>query len=119
MLHVLYRYIIPVPIINHFVEDVEENQRYIGFCSLGLTCQATENSGLREHLKMPPGLTGVLVNKIQPLTDTNHWLKKDDILVAFDGSPIANDGTGTLWPKGATRYRWHQALTASAMCNQL
>ncbi|KAG6557603.1 hypothetical protein Mapa_000880 [Marchantia paleacea] len=86
-------YIIPVPIINHFLEDVEERNKYIGFCSLGLTCQATENAQLREHLKMPSGLTGVLVNKIQKLTDTNQWIKKDDVLLAFDGVPIANDGT--------------------------
>ncbi|CAM6089030.1 unnamed protein product [Calypogeia fissa] len=86
-------YIIPVPIINHFLEDVEEKKRYVGFCSLGLICQAIENPHLREHLQMPPGLTGVLVNKIQPLTDTFQWLKKDDVLVAFDDTPIANDGT--------------------------
>ncbi|KAL3696064.1 hypothetical protein R1sor_010140 [Riccia sorocarpa] len=86
-------YIIPVPIIDHFLEDVEERNRYVGFCSLGLTCQATENAQLREHLNMAPGLTGVLVSKIQKLTDTYQWIKKDDVLLAFDGSPIANDGT--------------------------
>ncbi|KAL2643767.1 hypothetical protein R1flu_011354 [Riccia fluitans] len=86
-------YIIPVPIINHFLEDVEERNRYVGFCSLGLTCQATENAQLRELLKMAPGVTGVLVSKVQKLTDTNQWIKKDDVLLAFDGSPIANDGT--------------------------
>ncbi|KAJ7553535.1 hypothetical protein O6H91_06G102300 [Diphasiastrum complanatum] len=86
-------YIIPAPIINHFLADVEENGRYIGFCSLGLTCQATENAQLREHLKMPPGLTGVLVSKIYPLTDTSRFIKKDDVLLEFDGIPIANDGT--------------------------
>lgn len=95
-----FRYIIPVPIINHFLEDVEERNKYIGFCSLGLTCQATENAQLREHLKMPSGLTGVLVNKIQKLTDTNQWIKKDDVLLAFDGVPIANDGTGKFFSVG-------------------
>lgn len=43
---------------------------------------------------MPPGLTGVLINKIHPLTDTSRCLQRDDVILAFDGIPIANDGTG-------------------------
>ncbi|KAG0591583.1 hypothetical protein KC19_1G185700 [Ceratodon purpureus] len=86
-------YIIPVPVIKHFLADVEETGGYIGFCSLGVTCQSAENVQLREHLKMPPGLTGVLINKIHPLTDTSRCLKRDDVILAFDGIPIANDGT--------------------------
>lgn len=86
-------YIIPVPIIEHFMDDVNEQGKYIGFCTLGLSCQPTENVQLREHLKMPPGLTGVLVSKINPLSDSHRVLKKDDVIIAFDGVPIANDGT--------------------------
>lgn len=86
-------YIIPVPIIEHFMADVNERGKYIGFCTLGLSCQPTENVQLREHLKMPPGLTGVLVSKINPLSDSHRVLKKDDVIIAFDGVPIANDGT--------------------------
>lgn len=40
-------------------------------------------------------MTGVLVSKINPLADAYKILKKDDIILAFDGVPIANDGTGT------------------------
>ena len=45
---------------------------------------------------MHPEMTGVLVNKINPLSDAHRVLKKDDIILAFDGVPIANDGTGWL-----------------------
>lgn len=38
--------------------------------------------------------TGVLVSKINPLSDAHRVLKKDDIVLAFDGVPIANDGSG-------------------------
>ncbi|MCH84430.1 protease Do-like 10 mitochondrial-like, partial [Trifolium medium] len=38
-------------------------------------------------------MTGVLVNKINPLSDAYKVLKKDDIILSFDGVPIANDGT--------------------------
>ncbi|WJX70168.1 Protease Do-like 10, mitochondrial [Trifolium repens] len=86
-------YIIPVPVIKHFISGVEENGKYIGFCSLGLSCQTTENVHLRNHFGMQPGMTGVLVNKINPLSDAYKVLKKDDIILSFDGVPIANDGT--------------------------
>ncbi|OUZ99296.1 Peptidase S1 [Macleaya cordata] len=86
-------YIIPVPVIKHFIAGVEDSGQYTGFCSLGLSCQPTENAQLREHFRMRPEMTGVLVSKINPLSDAHRVLKKDDIVLAFDGVPIANDGT--------------------------
>ncbi|XP_065876030.1 protease Do-like 10, mitochondrial isoform X2 [Euphorbia lathyris] len=86
-------YIIPVPVIKHFIAGVKENGTYVGFCSLGLSCQPTENIQLREHFGMLPEMTGVLVSKINPLSDAYKVLRKDDIILAFDGVPIANDGT--------------------------
>ncbi|XVE99150.1 hypothetical protein REPUB_Repub03eG0172600 [Reevesia pubescens] len=86
-------YIIPVPVIKHFIAGIEESGKYVGFCSMGLSCQPTENVQLRNHLKMQPQMTGVLVSKINPLSDAHRVLKKDDIILEFDGVPIANDGT--------------------------
>ncbi|KAM7469180.1 hypothetical protein LguiA_007363 [Lonicera macranthoides] len=86
-------YIIPVPVIKHFIAGVEESGNYVGFCTLGLSCQPTENVQLRQHFRMRPEMTGVLVSKINPLSDAHRLLKKDDILLAFDGVPIASDGT--------------------------
>lgn len=86
-------YIIPVPVIKHFIVGVEESGEYVGFCSMGLTCQATENIQLRQHFRMHPDMTGVLVSKISPLSDANAILRKDDILLSFDGVAIANDGS--------------------------
>lgn len=83
--------------IKHFLSGVEQSGKYVGFCSLGLMCQPTENAQLRNHFKMPPEMTGVLVSKINPLSDAYKILKKDDIILAFDGVPIANDGTGILF----------------------
>uniref|UniRef100_A0A803RBS7 Uncharacterized protein n=1 Tax=Cannabis sativa TaxID=3483 RepID=A0A803RBS7_CANSA len=87
-------YIIPVPVIKHFITGVEESGKYVGFCSLGLSCQPTENVQLRNYFQMRKDMTGVLVSKINPLSDAHKILKKDDIILAFDGVPIANDGTG-------------------------
>ncbi|EYU39504.1 hypothetical protein ABFS82_06G199500 [Erythranthe guttata] len=86
-------YIIPVPVIKHFISGVEETGDYVGFCSMGLSCQPTENAQLREHFKMRPDLTGVLVSRINPTSDAHRVLKKDDIILSFDGVPIANDGS--------------------------
>ncbi|CAK7326008.1 unnamed protein product [Dovyalis caffra] len=86
-------YIIPVPVIKHFISGVEESGIYVGFCSMGLSCQPTENVQLRKHFGMRPEMTGVLVSKINPLSDAHGVLKKDDIILAFDSIPIANDGT--------------------------
>ncbi|XP_076885903.1 protease Do-like 10, mitochondrial [Bidens hawaiensis] len=86
-------YIIPVPVIKHFVDGVEARGNYSGFCSLGLSCQPTENLQLREYFRMRPELTGVLVSRINPLSNAYDVLKKDDIVLAFDDVPIANDGT--------------------------
>ncbi|KAL0302958.1 UNVERIFIED_CONTAM: Protease Do-like 10, mitochondrial [Sesamum radiatum] len=72
---------------------VEDTGDYVGFCSMGLSCQPTENAQLREHFQMPPGLTGVLVSRINPTSDACRFLKKDDIILSFDGVPIANDGS--------------------------
>ncbi|XP_047316118.1 protease Do-like 10, mitochondrial [Impatiens glandulifera] len=86
-------YIIPVPVIEHFISGVESCGGYVGFCSMGLSCQPTENAQLREHFGMKSDMTGVLVSKINPVSDAYKILKKDDILLKFDGVPIANDGT--------------------------
>ncbi|KAJ3678120.1 hypothetical protein LUZ60_001923 [Juncus effusus] len=83
-------YIIPVPVIHHFLSAAEN---YAGFCSLGLSCQPTENVQLRDHFKMGDRVTGVLVSKVNPLSDAARVLKKDDVVLAFDGVTIANDGT--------------------------
>ncbi|KNA11238.1 hypothetical protein SOVF_137050 [Spinacia oleracea] len=86
-------YIIPVPVIKHFIAGVEERGKYVGFCSLGLSCQAMENQQLRENFGMNTGMTGVLVSKINPISEAHKILKRDDVILAFDGVAIANDGT--------------------------
>ena len=91
----IFSYIIPVPVIKHFINGVEESGKYVGFCSMGLSCQPTENVQLRKHFGMRPEMTGVLVSRINPLSDAHRVLKTDDIILAFDGVPIANDGTGS------------------------
>jgi len=47
-------YIIPVPVIEHFLKDIELHGASTGFCSLGFAWQPVENNNLRKYLKMTP-----------------------------------------------------------------
>ncbi|KAL9283465.1 putative peptidase Do [Arabidopsis thaliana] len=87
------KYIIPTPIIKHFLTGVEETGQYLGLCSLDISYQSMENDYIREHFKMSTEMTGVLINEINPLSSAQGILKKDDIILAIDGVPIENDET--------------------------
>jgi len=87
-------YIIPVPVIKHFLDDIDLNQgNYTGFCDLGVQIQLMESENIRKALGMTAGQTGVLVNKIYPLTDASLVLRKDDVILDIAGTPVGNDGT--------------------------
>lgn len=86
-------FIIPVPIIEHFLEESRRPACGGGFCSLGVTCQATENADLRAFLRLPRPGVGVLVNKVRPLSPAAGYIKPNDVLIAFDGHEIGTDGT--------------------------
>ena len=45
-------YIIPTPVIHHFITDYERNGAYTGFPCLGVEWQKMENPDLRTALKM-------------------------------------------------------------------
>lgn len=115
--NLFFRYIIPVPIIEHFISGVKETGSYVGFCTMGLLCQSTENVQLREHFGMSAKMTGVFVSRINPLSAAHKVLKKDDIILAFDGVSIANDGTGRLIYKKDLRYfRFFPQFEITKMC---
>ncbi|VVB01597.1 unnamed protein product [Arabis nemorensis] len=86
-------YIIPTPVIKHFVANVEENGPFSGFCSLGITCQHMENVQIRSYFKMNPKMTGILIKEISAFSSAYSILKKDDILLSMDGLSIGNDET--------------------------
>jgi len=86
-------FIIPVPIIKHFLKDIELHGKYTGFGSIGIQCQPMENPQLRHFHKMTRDLTGVLVNHVEAVSKANGILQKDDVLLSIDKHRIANDGT--------------------------
>jgi hypothetical protein len=87
-------YIIPIPVVKHFLEDVERNKGACsGFCDIGIQIQLMESEHIRKAMGMSPEQTGILVNKVYPLSDALSVLQKDDVILSIAGSPIGNDGT--------------------------
>ena len=88
-------YVIPVPTIAHFLADVEASdpKKCRGFCSLGIFWQALENRQQRKVLHMGDERSGVLIRGVLPVASAANHLRRDDVLLALDGKPIANDGS--------------------------
>ena len=97
-------YVIPSPVIVHFLRDYARNGRYTGFPTLGLEWQKLENPDMRKYLKVleatassgAPGVSGdggVYVRRVAPTAAIGELIKPRDVLLRFDDVPIANDGT--------------------------
>ncbi|KAF8390370.1 hypothetical protein HHK36_024895 [Tetracentron sinense] len=87
-------YVIPTPVIMHFIHDYKKNGAYTGFPILGVEWQKMENPDLRLAMGMTPDQKGVRVRRIEPTAPESQFLRSSDIILGFDGVDIANDGTG-------------------------
>ncbi|CAI9112552.1 OLC1v1013017C1 [Oldenlandia corymbosa var. corymbosa] len=86
-------YVIPTPVIMHFIEDYERNGAYTGFPILGVEWQKMENPDLRLAMGMKTDQKGVRIRRVDPTAPESNVLKPSDIILSFDGVDIANDGT--------------------------
>ncbi|CAL9078576.1 unnamed protein product [Musa textilis] len=86
-------YVIPTPVIMHFINDYEKSGEYTGFPMLGIEWQKMENPDLRKAMEMRPDQKGVRVRRVEPTGPEFEFLKPSDIILSFDGVDIANDGT--------------------------
>ncbi|MEW5313804.1 MAG: hypothetical protein WDW38_005341 [Sanguina aurantia] len=57
-------YIIPNPVIDHFIADYERNGKYTGFPCLGVEWQKMENPDLRSVMKMQVRRRGVVADHV-------------------------------------------------------
>jgi S1-C subfamily serine protease len=86
-------YMIAVPVIEHFLRDVEDGSRD-GFPSLGIRAQALESDAHRRFLGLPAGREGgVLITQVAFQGSAWGTLERGDVLLSVDGVPIASDGT--------------------------
>ncbi|KAF3444690.1 hypothetical protein FNV43_RR14383 [Rhamnella rubrinervis] len=86
-------YVIPTPVIMHFIQDYEKNGAYTGFPVLGVEWQKMENPDLRLLMGMGPDKKGVRIRRIEPTAPESNVLRPSDVILSFDGVKIANDGT--------------------------
>ena len=88
-------YIIPAPIINHFLKDSVGSQ-YAGFPYLGIYFSNTENKSLRKYYGVADNAGGVLVYSILPFSSADGFLKEGDIILEVNGVAISDDATFTF-----------------------
>lgn len=86
-------YVIPTPVIMHFIKDYKKNGAYTGFPILGVEWQKMENPDLRLSMGMKPDQKGVRIRRIDPTAPESMILMPSDVIRSFDGVDIANDGT--------------------------
>lgn len=92
----LLGYIIPPPVMKHFLQDAISPGPYKGFPDLAIEFQKLENPKLRKLEGMQEDQTGIRIKRIAPLSSAAGILKVDDILLELDGHRIRNDGTIAL-----------------------
>ncbi|XP_004306333.1 PREDICTED: protease Do-like 9-like [Fragaria vesca subsp. vesca] len=86
-------YVIPTPVIKHFITDYEKNGAYTGFPIIGIEWQKMENPDLRTSMGMKADQKGVRIRRIEPTAPDSHLLQPSDVILSFDRVNIANDGT--------------------------
>lgn len=84
-------YIIPVPVIQRFLKDVEDG-RYDHYVDLAVSDFSIENSAQRRALGLNGDGVGVMVADVEPAGSVGGILKRGDVLLAMDGNPVLNNG---------------------------
>jgi len=83
-------YLVPVPIIKHFLNDYFNDNNVDGFPEIGILTEKLENPSLRKFYNLNKNVSGLLINKV---LDENSLLKEEDVLMEISGKNIENDGT--------------------------
>jgi hypothetical protein len=102
-------YIIPTPVIKHFLKDIEDGS-YNGFAELGFDAQKMENPSMKRKYNMGEKQTGVLVVHVYWNSPAQGMIKEDDVLLSIDGHQIADNGTVELRPKERISFRHYSDM---------
>eukprot|EP00658_Telonema_sp_P-2_P013178 TRINITY_DN14995_c0_g1_i2.p1 TRINITY_DN14995_c0_g1~~TRINITY_DN14995_c0_g1_i2.p1 ORF type:complete len:457 (-),score=108.56 TRINITY_DN14995_c0_g1_i2:517-1887(-) len=92
-------YIIPSTLVQSFLHSVKCNGRFKGVPQVPFHWHNLHNKSLRHSLKVPRGMTGVVVVDASPRAlapDGSTLLEKDDVIFAIDGHTLGDDFTVTL-----------------------
>ncbi len=84
-------YMIPTPVIKHFLEDVKDG-KYDRYVDLSMGFFNTLNPAMRRALGLGDDDKGVVVTNVLSAGVSNGVLKPGDVLLSIDGLEIASDG---------------------------
>lgn len=84
-------FMIPIPIVKHFLTEAFSGKPYRGFPSLAMSVSYLENDQQRKHYGLSDHETGVLVTSVAPLSDLKGKIQPKDILLAIDGFAVSGD----------------------------
>ncbi len=85
-------YMIPVPVIKHFLKDMQDG-RYDGFPYLGIITDKLQNKSYREYLGMKDDQRGIIITHVIPGGSAYNYLKRGDVIISINDHEIANDGS--------------------------
>ena len=84
-------YMIPTPVIQHFLKDVSDGH-YDRYMDLSIGTFPLQNSAHRKALGLPADDRGVVVTSVGSASVCHGKLKSGDVLVQIDGVDIQSDG---------------------------
>ncbi len=99
-------YMVPVPIIKHFLKDIED-RKYDGFPQLGIYTELLENPTQKEYFKLSQNEGGILVVHVLYNSPFKNVLKQYDIITAIDGHKIESDGTVEFRKNQYTHFKYY------------
>ena len=84
-------YMIPGPVIQRFLKDTEDGE-YDHYVDLAISDFSIENSAQRKALGLNGDGYGVMGADVEPAGSAGKLLKRGDVLLSLDGSPVLNNG---------------------------
>jgi S1-C subfamily serine protease len=98
-------YMVPIPILKHFLSDLEDGKRN-GFPGFGVQTQDMQNSAIRKMYKVPEDQTGALVYHINYNSPAKGIIEVGDVITAIDGHNVT-DTEQVEYRKGEYISHWY------------
>ncbi|QDZ24599.1 DegP-like serine protease [Chloropicon primus] len=88
-------WIIPTPVVAHFLAEYARTRDSVrpGFPVIGVYFQKIESDALRAKHGLERDHKGIMIRAIEPTSCSHGVLEKGDVLLEFEGTEIACDGT--------------------------
>ncbi|GFR40888.1 hypothetical protein Agub_g1540, partial [Astrephomene gubernaculifera] len=92
--------VVPVPVVQHFLEDIRSHGSYQGFPTLGIQWKRAESQALRRYVGMRPEQTGIVITSLNPTAPLASLAQPLDVLAEVAGARVDNEGGVELGAAG-------------------